>query len=198
MTDDDKQARIQVARDSFSGRGLTDTQFAEAWALSGIIHGEINRSGSFHEKLTDYAHAFARNERFDAMRSEAILRDIYKGRYGETMNQTREALLTQEEQLPQTAQARILVHAESIAPMIQEGPTRPFYQAYDAAAVSLSGEIGIAQTSAKALMKDAFQRKYGRDLYEAGKEVEQAYHKPVRDAGNAPRKVEQLPSRSRN
>ncbi len=198
MDDDDKQARIQAARDSFSGRGLTDTQFAEAWALSGIIRGQINRSGSFHEKLTDYAHAFARNERFDAMRSEAILRDIYKGRYGETMNQTRETLLAAEKELPQTAHSIAFAHADSISGLIQAGETMPFYQAYDRMAVRLAGELGITQSGAKVLMKESYAAAYGQDLYKAGKEVEQAYHKPVRDAGNAPRKAEQLPSRNRS
>ena len=194
---DDKQTRVQAARDSFSGKGLTESQFAEAWALSGIIHGEIKRSGSFHEKLTDYAHAYARNERFDAMRAESTLRDVYKGRYGETMNQTREALLKQDELLPDAAHNRILAHADSIGPMIQEGETRPFYQAFDAAAVNLSREMGITQNGAKAMMKDTFQSQYGRDLYEAGKEIEAAYHKPVREAEIAERKAEQLENRSR-
>jgi hypothetical protein len=190
---DDKQTRIQAARDSFSGKGLTEAQFAEAWAISGIIKGEINRSGSFHEKLT----AYARNERFDAMRAENILRDVYKGRMGETTNQTREALLKQDRLLPDAAHNRILTHTDSIASMIQEGETRPFYQAYDAAAVNLSRELGITQNSAKAMMKDTFQSQYGRDLYNAGKELEAAYHKPVREAEIAERKAEQLQSRSR-
>ena len=43
----------QAARESFSGRTLTEGQFDDAWALTGMVHGEIHRSGSFREKLTD-------------------------------------------------------------------------------------------------------------------------------------------------
>ena len=80
--------------------------------------------------------------------------------------------------------------------MIQEGETRPFYQAYDAAAVTLAGELGITQSGAKALVKDVFQAHHGRDLYGAGKEIEAAYHRPVREAEIAQRKAEKLQTRT--
>jgi len=175
---------------------LTESQFKEAWAISGILEGEIQKSGSFRAKLTDYAHAFARDEKFDATRSEAALRDVYKGRTGESMNQTREALLEREQSLPPEAQARIEAHTEQVLPLIQEGQTQPFYKAYDAASVALSRELGVTQDFAKEQMTAAFQSRHGRTLYEAGKEAEEAYHKPVREAEIAARKQEQLESRS--
>jgi len=70
----------QPARESFHGQTLTDAQFDEAYAISSVLHREIQKSGSFREKPTDYAHAFARAERFDAMKGEEILRDVFKGR----------------------------------------------------------------------------------------------------------------------
>lgn len=194
---DDTQARMQAARESFSGRTLTTSQFQAAWALAGVLHGEIHKSGSFREELTDYAHAFARGERFDALRGETILRDIYKARYGETLNQTREGLMAAEEALPETARARALVQAETIGELIRQAPTQPFYQAYDRAAVSLATELKITQTGAKALMKESYQAAHNRNLYEAGKEIEEAYHKPVREAEIAERKAEKLQTRSR-
>jgi len=48
------------ARENFSGRLLTEPQFDEAMAITGIIEREIQRTGTFKEKLGDYAHAFAR------------------------------------------------------------------------------------------------------------------------------------------
>lgn len=123
-----KEDGVKAARESFSGRTLTDGQFAEAWAIAGILNKEIHRSGSFKEKLTDYAHAFARSEKFDALRGESILRHVHRGRFQQTLNQTREALMEREEKLPENVLDRALVHAESIAVMIQEGETRPFYQ----------------------------------------------------------------------
>ncbi|MEM7530451.1 MAG: hypothetical protein AAF416_22930 [Pseudomonadota bacterium] len=195
-TTDDHQARVQAARDSFSGKTLTDGQFKEAWALTSVLRGEIDRSGSFKETLVDYAHAFARGQRFDALRGETIIRDIYQGRYGETLNATRERLIGAEENLPETARTRALVCAETIGALIQKAPTQPFYRAYDRAAVTLAGELKITQAGAKALMKEAYQAKHGRELYEVGKELEEAYHRPVREAEIAARKAEQSPSRN--
>jgi hypothetical protein len=191
-------ANVQAARDSFNGRGLTESQFREAWNIAGIVHSEIKTSGSFRDKLTDYAHAFARGERFDALRGEATLRDVYAGRYDQSMNQTREALIANEKALSTAAKNRALTAAENVAILIQEGPTRPFYQAYDASSVTLAQELNITQNAAKSLMKDAFQTTYGRDLYEHGKEIEEAYHKPVREAEIAAYKAEKLQNQSQS
>lgn len=198
MTTETTDDRVQAARESFFGRTLTDSQFTEAWAIAGILRGEIERSGSFREPLTDYAHAYARNEKFDALRGEASIRDVYQGRYGESLNQTREALLEVEKALPKAAQARALAQAETVGELIQAAPTQPFYQAYDRAAVALSRELKITQLGAKALMKDAYQAQHGRDLYEVGKELEAAHHRPVREAQIAERKAEQLQARGQS
>lgn len=190
--------QMKAARESFSGKTLTDSQFKEAWAISGIIREEIQKSGSFREKLTDYAHAFARGEKFDAMRGETILRDIYQGGHNETMNQTREALMEREKTLSLTdeTQAQALQSADRIETLIKEGPTQPFYQAYDHAARELASTLLITQNGAKALMRDAYQNAHQRELYEASKEVEEAYHKPVKEAEIAARKQDQLQSRA--
>jgi hypothetical protein len=142
---DDRETRIQAARDSFSGRTLTDSQFKEAWALSRVLQGEIQKTGSFREKLTDYAHAYGRSEKFDALRGETILRDIYTARYGQSMNQTREGLLAAAENLPANAKTLALNAAESIGEQIQQAPTQPFYMAYDNAAVALATELKPAR-----------------------------------------------------
>lgn len=194
-TVDDRQAQVKAARESFSGKTLTDSQFQEAWAISSILNSEIHRAGSFREKLTDYAHAYARSEKFDAPRDETILRDIYQGRYGQTMNQTREGLLEAQETLPDIAKTRALECAESIGQIIQDGPTQPFYQAYDRAAVALSGELGVTQSFAKDLMKETFQTYHDKDLYAHGKALEEAHHKPMREAESAARKAQKLQMR---
>lgn len=192
----DRDAQIKAGRDSYSGRSLTESQFREAMAITEIIHAEIENSGSFIEKLGDYSHAFARNQKFDALRSEKISRDLYTARYGQSMNQTRETLLKAEEALPDIAKTRALDCAESIGALIQKAPTQPFYQAYDRAAVTLAKEFGITQTGAKQLMKDIYQQHHGRELYAEGKEIEAAYHTPVREAEIAARKAERLQTRN--
>lgn len=196
MTPEDRQAQITAARESYSGRTLTQSQFKEAWALSGILNREIQKTGSFREKLTDYSHAYARSEKFDALRGETILRDIYTARYSQSMNQTREGLMAREEAMPEASRTRALTCAETIGDLVQKAPTQPFYQAYDRAAVTLAKELDITQSGAKALMKDTFKEVHSRDLYEAGKEVEAAYHRPVREAEIAARKVEKLETRT--
>lgn len=47
-------------------------------------------------------------------------------------------------------------------------------------------------------MKDEYRANHGRDLYEVGKEIEAAYHKPVREAEIAARKAEQLENRTQS
>jgi len=192
---DTRRAQIIAARESFSGKTLTDSQFHEAWAITNILDREIHKTGSFREKLTDYAHAYARSERFDALRGETILRDVFTARFGQSMNQTREGLKAREENLPATARTLALDHAESIARRIKDGPTQPFYQAYDGAALALGRELQITQSGAKTLMKDIYQTHHERDLYEVGKALEATWHKPVREAEIAARKAEKLPTR---
>ena len=198
----DRQQAIAAARESFSGKTLTESQFKEALAISGIINREIHKSGSFREKLTDYSHAYSRSAKFDAMRGESTIRDIYTATYGETMNNARETLLERENALTASpevqsqTQVQALRSAEAIGPMIQQGQTQPFYKAYDQAATELSQTLKITQSGAKALMKDAYKAAHGRDLYEASKEVEDAYHKPVREAEIAARKAEKLETES--
>jgi hypothetical protein len=68
--------RLAAARESFSGRLLSDAQFKEAIAITGIIEREIHCSGTFKEKLSDYSYAFARTERFDAAKAEAKKTDV--------------------------------------------------------------------------------------------------------------------------
>jgi len=196
MTETD-QMRLLEARESFTGRSLTASQFDEAWAMAGIMHREIVKSGSFKEKLGDMAYAMARSERFDAVKGETIIRDIYKGRYAETMNETREALMAREAPLRGDGRARNdalkdgLQHARSVLEDIQAGETMPFYRAYDAQAVALSATHNITEAGAKDLMKEAYREAEGTELYEVGKAAEEEFHKPVREAEIAERKAAQ-------
>ncbi|MEM6758179.1 MAG: hypothetical protein AAF601_01735 [Pseudomonadota bacterium] len=186
----------QAARETFSGKTMTDTQIKKAMGIAVVIEAEIQRSGSFKGDLTDYAHAFARNEKFDALRGETMIRDTFTARYGMSMNQMREGLLEAEQNLPETARTRALACAETIGDLIQKAPTQPFYQAYDRAGTTLSKELGITQNAAKSLMSEMFAQQHGKELYAHGKEVEEAYHTPVREAEIAARKAEKLQSQT--
>lgn len=181
------------ARNSFTGKSLTESKFVEARATAEIIHCGIRRNGNFIEKLTDQAREFSRDERFDAMRGETILRDIFKSLYGQTMNQLREELLQRQANLLEdTNTARdvkslALEHAESIEALIRDGETMPFYKAYDQAGHVMAKSLSITETGAKEIMKTAFAEAHGKDLYETGKAWEKTYHEPVREAARQER-----------
>lgn len=173
--------RKAEARQHPAAKNLTESQFDKTWAISGIVRREIHRSGTFREVLSDFAHAFARTERFDALKAEEMVRDIFKTRYGQTMNQMRETLMVRESEIEQAIDPDALRHAQSIIQLIREAPTMPFYRAYDQSAVAFAAEFGITEAGAKEMMKAAFASQEGRELYEAGKEAEAQYHKPARE-----------------
>jgi hypothetical protein len=189
MQDPESQAWIAKARDSFTGKTLTDGQFEESWALAGVMERSIRTSGSFVEKLGDYAHAFARAERFDATRGEVIIRDMFKARYGVTMKQMREGLLKREAEVKDTINEQAIEHARGIEPLIRDGETMPFYRAYDRQAAKMATTFGITQAGAKTMMKDAYEKIEGRDLYETGKALEEKYHLPAREAAKQERET---------
>lgn len=60
LTYDPKEMeRVAAARESFSGRLLTNSQFDEGMTITGIIEQEIKKSGVFKEKLQDFSFAYA-------------------------------------------------------------------------------------------------------------------------------------------
>ena len=189
------QHRIKEARDSFTGRNLTDSQFDIAVGLAGIIDRHIHKTGSFREPLTDYAHAFARSEKFDAMKGEVIVRDIYAARYGRTMNATREALLENEKNLPETAREQALQAARNIEGLIRDGETMPFYKAYDHEGSNLARSLSITENGAKHLMTESYRAVEGRELYETGKALEEKHHRPKVEAARQEREQERAQRR---
>lgn len=193
MTENDQR---QAARASFHGRGLTETQFEKAWAISAILRAEIQEKGTFRDALTDFSHAFARDERFDALRGEAILRDVAEGRYGQKLDAYRKELDATRDALPEAARSIALVYAESIGAMIQGVPPQPFYRAQDRAAVKMSEELGVTQIAAKRLMAETFEAHHGKDLYTHAKALEKTHYQPVREAEIAARKAERLQAHS--
>ena len=196
MTEND-QMRIAKARNSFTGKNLSDTQFDESWALAGIVNRAIQKTGSFYEKLEDYSHAFARGEKFDQVKGKIIIRDIFKARYGQTMNQMREGLKEREASLPDAARTQALDQARQIEPLVRDGDTMPFYRAYEHAGRALADTLNITETGAKDLMKSTYNEVEGRDLYDAGKAVEKQFHDPVREAEREAQRADRKATRSK-
>jgi len=189
--------RVVSARDSFSGRLLTNSQFDEAMSVTGIIEREIKKSGAFKDKLGDYAHAFARSEKFDAMKAETIIRDLFKERCGQTMNQIREGLMEREQNLTDIQRKQALGHAREVGQMIEQGNKMPFHRAYAQQAQELADTLDITDAGAKSLMKEEFKGSEGKELYDWGKEQEEKYYRPQIEAEKQQRESTRTQSRSR-
>ena len=193
----DTQTQLKNARESFTGKRQTEAQFYESFALAGIMNGEIKKTGNFKKKLTAYSEAFSESEKFDAMKAETIIRDQFKSRYGQTMNQMREGLMQREASIGPQDKTKAMEHALDIGVLIEKGETMPFYRAYDQQAVKLSRDLGITETGAKTLMKQEFKHREGSELYDYGKSFEKKYHLPKVEAEKNQRQSTRSRSRSR-
>lgn len=190
--------RTAQARESFSGRLLTDMQFEDAMAITGIIEREIRTTGTFREKLGDYAVAMARTEKFDAVKAETILRDLFTIRTGQSMNRMREGLKERENNLTEEQKRGAYNQAREVGRIIQQGDKIPFHRAYASQKANLAEELGITASRAGALMKEEFQQRENRDFYEWGKECEAKYYRPQVEAEKQQRAAERPISRSRS
>ena len=169
---------LQQARESFSGRLLTDSQFHEAVAITEILEREIQKSGTFKEKLGDYAYAFARSERFEAAKAETIVRDLFKARTGVTMNQMREKLMEREQALSAEERGGAYTHALEMGALIETGNKISFHRAYAHQAHLLGQELAITDAAAKRLMSEEFKAAENTELYAWGKELEDQFYRP--------------------
>ncbi|MFG1342232.1 hypothetical protein [Xanthobacter autotrophicus] len=190
--------RLIEARESFSGRLLTDAQFEEAIAITAIIEREIQKTGAFKEKLGDYAYAFARTESFDAVKAETILRDLFKARTGQSMNQMREDFAAREEKLPASTRPLAYEYAAAVGPMIEEGTRITFNRAFAHQAQQLAGELGITDVGARRLMKEEFKAAEARELQDWGKELEEKFYRPQIEADMKKDKPEADSERTRS
>lgn len=172
--------RIAQARDSFSGSPMTNAQFDEGVAIVGIVKREIEKTGTFTEKLGDYADAFARTQKL--ARAETIIRDLFKVIIGKTMNQFREELLDREAKLTVDQKLRANEYASAVGNMIQHGNKISFNRAFAHQGEIFAQELGITDAAAKRLMKEEFKAVSSMDLYEWGKNLEEEYYYPQIDA----------------
>lgn len=182
LLDPKEQQRVAEARESFSGRLLTDAQFDEAIAVTGIVEREIRKSGAFKEKLGDYAYAFSRTEKMDVAKAETVLRDIFKARTGQSMNQMREAFAEREDKLTAGQKKAAYTFATGVGDMIEKGDKISFNRAFAHQGQELATELDITDAGAKRLMKEAFTEAQGGDLYEWGKELEEKFYRPQIEA----------------
>ncbi len=195
--DPKENERVAHARDSFSGRLLTDRQFDEAMAITGIMEREIAKSGAFKDKLGDYAFAFARSEKFDAVKAETMLRDLFKERTGQSMNDMHKAFAERAEKLTQEQRESAYQYAVEVGTLIEQGNKISFNRAFAHQAQFLAQELGITDAYAKSLMIDEFRAVENAELYDWGKELEEQFYRPQIEAEKAEREAARSRGRSR-
>ena len=176
-------------RESFSARLLTDPQFDECMAITNIIGREIRQSGTFKEKLGDYSYAFARSQKLDAAKAETILRDLFKERTGQSMNQMREKLVKGEEKISDEQRQKAYQQACDIGDLMEQGDKLTFHRTLATQAQSLAKEFGITDNAAKRIMSDEFNAAENSKLYDWGKELDEQIFRPQIDAEKQQRKT---------
>ena len=189
---------IAKTRESFSARLLTDPQFEEFAPICCILHREIHRSGSFIEKLETYAFAVSRTEKgINAAKADTILRDLFKGLFGQSMDQLRKALLKAEEGLDDEQSSLGLEFACAALQQVEEGDKIPFYRAYAEQAALMATQLGITDIFAKKLMSEQYEAAEARSFYEEGKQFEDKFYRPQIEAEKRKREAKAGKSRRR-
>ena len=181
----DEADRVAEARLSFSGRLLTDRQFNDAIAITGIIERRIHEVGKFQDTQNDFANAFARTERFDAMRADGIIRDLFRIRTGVTMKQMMDGLIEKERSLfdrennhAQTERTQAYEAALDVGDMVETGKLMSANRAYAHVAANLATQLGITHVGAKILMSESFEETENQSLREWMKDLDKDYFKP--------------------
>jgi len=150
---------------------------------------ESKRSGTFKDKLGDYANAFARSEKFDGAKANIIIRDIYKARYSESMKVTLDGLKAREAALQDHDKSLATSHAQAVGQQIEQGDKVSFYRAFDSEAVKLTQTLGVTEATAKTLMKEAFEEHSDQSFYDWGKALEKQYYTPQIEKERAERQL---------
>ncbi|MCP4184878.1 MAG: hypothetical protein GY761_16425 [Hyphomicrobiales bacterium] len=188
MTNETNDPKTLAARDSFHGSAMTVARFEMTDGMARMLEREIQKSGSFYNLRIDLTTALVRNENIEPAQAESMIADIFKARAGVTMKQMRDGLEAQEKKIADTIHDQALEQAYQSLQLIETGPTMPRYRATDITAIVLAQENNITETAAKKFMAETYEKVEGKDFYEAGKEAEDTYHKPVREAEIAARR----------
>ena len=205
MFNPEEMKRIGEARESFSGRLLSERQFEDTMAVTGIIERRIKETGTFKDCLGDFSNALARSERFDIMKADSTVRDLFKIRTGVTMNQMREALMENEQKLfdhennpAETERQKAYSAANEVGRMVKEGNKMSFHRAFAYEASQLATELNITDVGAKKLISETFKETENSEFRDWGKELDEKFYRPQIDAEKKQRSEEKTYSRSRS
>ena len=185
-------------RESFSGLLLTNRQYDEAVAITHILEREIKRTGTFKDKLEGYAHAYSRSERyFDAIKTDNMLRDLYCERTGETMNQTRERLAKNLEELTDDERSIGYKYATATGDMMEQGIKITFKRASSHQAQAMGEKLGITDVAAYSIISEQFEAVEGQSFRDWGKELDEQFYRPQIEAEKAERQAQESKNRTK-
>jgi len=200
MYNPDEMKRIGDARESFSARLLTERKFEDAMAIT----GRIKETGKFKDCLNDFANAYARTERFDIMKADSTLRDLFKIRTGVTMNQMREALMENEQKLfdrknnpAEAERQKAYMAANEVGRMVEEGNKMSFHRAFAQEASVFANEHNITDVGAKKFISETFAETENHVFHDWGKELDEKFFRPQIKAEQKERREEKSYTRSR-
>lgn len=106
------------------------------------------------------------------------------------MNALREELRSNRAALQEAGEDVAQPHVQAVKHHIKDGKTMSHAAALDTQAVAMSRRFRITENAAIAMMHESNERETGRSLSEIGKEMEEQYHKPVREAERVARNEE--------
>lgn len=175
--------RVQTARESYSGRPMSQPDFDEAMMITLVIERRIQATGRFAETLSEYSAAFAHTKKnMSVVNAEKTIRDLFKERTGLTMNELRESFQRREETLTDEQKNAAFPYAKEIGPMIEKGKKISFHRAFAHQAKECATELNITDLGAKRIMSAQFEAVTGDKLYEWGKDHEERFYRPQIEA----------------
>lgn len=196
-------SRIGEARESFSGRLLSERQFEDVMALTGIIERRIKETGAFKDCLNDFSNAFARTEHFDAIKADSTIRDLFRIRTNVTMNQMRESLMENEQKLfdrennpAEAERQKAYMAANNVGQMVEQGNKMTFHRALSYEAAQMATELNITDVGAKKFISEVFKETESRELRDWGKELDETFFHPQVDAEKRQRREEKTYTRA--
>ena len=175
--------RVLNARESYSGRLLSDPHFNEAMMITSIVEKEIQATGRFKEVLNEYSAAYAHTKKnLSVVNAEKIIRDLFKERTGLSMNELRESFQQREENLTEEQKNAAFPYAKEVGTMIENGNKISFSRAFSHQAKDYATKLNITDLGAKRIMSEQFEAVQGEKLYDWGKAKEKEFYRPQIEA----------------
>ena len=194
---------LSNARESFSGLLLTERQFYEVTAITGIIERSMQETGTFQKQLDSYSTSYAASNGISIAKANTVIRDIYAARKGETLKKSLDGLRKNEEKLfdrknnPAAAELQqAYIAANEVGRMVEQGKKITFNRALAYEASQLAPSLGITDLGAKKLMSESFKQVENREFRDWGKELDSKYYHPQIEAEKAERTLQRSQTRT--